>query len=265
MKTIINNRREGESMKRGQVTLFVLLAVVLVGVIIALVALPRLRGPGSESMQDPSAFLRECLEPTLRARLATLASQGGTLAPEGFIEHADTKIAYLCYTNEDYKTCVVQRPFVKEHAEAELTKALEGTARQCVNDLRDAYQSAGYTVGGNFERFTLSFTPGTMVGVVHAPLTLEKQSRRTYTSFQLTWPSEYYDLFYLATSMVEYETQMGNTDTSLYIQYYPDLSINKIQLGEGSRVYAIRNVITNESFQFATRSLVFPPGYGFAR
>lgn len=251
--------------KRGQVTFFVLVAVVLVGVIIALIAIPRLRGPSVDATQDPTAFLQSCLEPTLTARLHTLAEQGGYLNPEGFIEYNATKIKYLCHATEDYQTCVVQQPLIKEHAEEELTSALQGTTRQCVTDLQDAFQSAGYTVGGNFERFTLSFIPGSIVGVVEAPLTLEREGRRTYDRFTFTFPSEYYDLFFLATSIIDYEAQVGNSETSLYVQYYPDISIDKIALSEGSRVYRITNVITQESFQFASRSLVFPPGYGFAR
>lgn len=270
MKTIINIRREGKSMergikKRGQVTFFVLIALVLVGIIIALIAIPRLRGPTLESTQDPAAFLRECIQPTLTARLGTLAEQGGYLNPEGFIEYNNTKIKYLCYASEDYKTCAVQQPFIKEHVETELTTALQGTARQCVQDLKDAFQSAGYTVGGTFERFTLTFIPGSMVAVIEAPLTLEKQTRRTYQQFQFTLPSEYYDLLYIATSIIEYESQVGNSETSLYVQYYPDITMDKASLGEGSRVYRIKNVLTQESFQFASRSLVFPPGYGFER
>lgn len=270
MKTIINIRRDEESMERGmhtrgQVTFFVLVAVVLVGVIIALIAIPRLRGPSVDAVQDPSAFLRACIQPTLEARLATLSEQGGYMQPEGFIEYNGTKVKYLCYTIEDYKTCVVQQPLIKEHVEEELTIALQGTARQCVQDLKDAFQSAGYSVGGTFERFTLSIIPGSMVGVVEAPLTLEKQGRRTYTQFQLTFPSEYYDVLYLVTSIIEYESQVGNSETSLYVQYYPDISMDKMSLGDGSRIYRVKNVLTQESFQFASRSLVFPPGYGFER
>lgn len=252
-------------MKRGQVTFFVLVAVVLVGIIIALIAIPRLRGPSVDAVQDPSAFLRECIAPVLEARLATLSEQGGYLQPEGFIEYNSTKVKYLCHTTEDYKTCVVQQPLIKEHVEEELTNALQGTARQCVSDLKDAFQSAGYTVGGNFERFSIAFTPGSMIALVEAPLTLEKQGRRTYQQFQLTFPSEYYDLLYVVTSIIEYESQVGNSETSLYVQYYPDISMDKVSLGDGTRIYRVHNVLTLESFQFASRSLVFPPGYGFAR
>ena len=70
-----------------------------------------------------------------------------------------------------------------------------------------------------------------------------------------------YDLLLIAESIVQFESTLGDSETTDYLNYYPDLSISKIKLGDGSKVYTLKDVVTNEQFRFATRSLVWPAGY----
>ena len=74
--------------------------------------------------------------------------------------------------------------------------------------------------------------------------------------------SEMYDLLFIATNIVEHESQVGGSATELYLQYYPDLKIEKIKLTDGTTIYQLSNVVTGEQFSFASRSLAWPAGYG---
>jgi len=44
---------------------------------------------------------------------------------------------------------------------------------------------------------------------------------------------------------------------------YPNLKVQKLKQGDGTKVYIIEDRNTKEKLQFATRSLVWPPGWGF--
>ena len=71
-----------------------------------------------------------------------------------------------------------------------------------------------------------------------------------------------YDLIMTSVSIIDYESTYGDSETTLYMQYYPDLKIEKTKLSDGTTIYVLTNVISKESFTFASRSLAWPPGYG---
>ena len=72
-----------------------------------------------------------------------------------------------------------------------------------------------------------------------------------------------YELLFTAANIIDFESSLGDSATELYLQYYPDIKIYKNNLGDGSTIYKIENVISGESFTFASRSLAWPAGYGF--
>lgn len=70
-----------------------------------------------------------------------------------------------------------------------------------------------------------------------------------------------YDLIMIASSIANYEAKYGDADSLTYMLYYPDIKVEKKEQSDGSRVYILTNKPTNEKFIFASRSIVWPPGY----
>ena len=106
------------------------------------------------------------------------------------------------------------------------------------------------------------FNPGEIVVDFSYPISITKEETQSFQKFAFSRKSEMYDLLLIATSIVQFESSLGDAETLLYSQYYPDLNIEKIKTN-GDTIYTVKNVVTKESFRFATRSLVWPPGYGF--
>jgi len=67
-------------------------------------------------------------------------------------------------------------------------------------------------------------------------------------------------LLLTAVSIIEYESTFGDSETGLYISYYPNLKIDKTRRDDGSTIYQLSDVTTEDTFAFATRSLVWPQG-----
>lgn len=266
MKTVKNNQADRRRMKRGQLAVYVMIGLAIVAVVLVFLLYPRLRSGSNLNVQDPSAFMKGCLAGTLAEKKTAVLEQGGFLNPEGFIVYQDDKIKYLCYTSESYKPCTVQQALIKEHVESELSDALGPAVRTCTEQLIAGYEAQGYTVGGSYQSSSVSLVPGKLVVSINAPLQLTLQDTvRTLPTLRFEQESEAYDLLLIASSIVDFEATLGGSETTTYIQYYPDLKIDKRRLGDGSTIYILTNVISKEYFQFAVRSLVFPPDYGFAR
>jgi hypothetical protein len=249
--------------ERGQMAIFVIVAIVLVALIAAFFFFrPQLPGVFGGAF-SPNKYLEDCIEPELRPAVEILGEQGSYQDPEGFTLLDGKKIKYLCYTDDFYETCNVQQPMTKGNFEKELNLMLKGKANKCMQNLIKEYEDRGYDVKSGGINSEVSVVPGMILVTYNAPLTVSKGSTtETFRNFDVETESEMYDLLFIAQSIVEYEATLGDSATELYLQYYPDLKINKIKKTDGTTVYKLTNVITEEEFLFASRSLAWPPGYG---
>lgn len=248
--------------KKGQVTIFVILAIAIVAVIAIIFFVSRNgKLSGNGVTPDPQQYLTSCLEPFVKSSAAALSRQGGYREPTGFIVYNDTKLPYLCYTSDYYVPCIVQQSNILGQFSHELEQSLLPEAQTCVQSFKEDYESQGYSIQTSTVRVNVSFAPHRLGVQVIAPLTITKEVSKTYTHFDLTFDSSLYDLLSLAENIIAFESTYGDSETTLYLRYYPNIRIDKVRLSEGSKVYTVSDVLTHERFTFASRSLAWPPGY----
>jgi len=247
--------------KKGQVTIIIIVAVVIVLAVLAVFLYPRISTTISPTV-NPSQFLQSCIQPEVEQDLQTLAKNAGYQNMEGTVPYNGQDYKYLCYSSKYYENCIVQQPMIKNNFEKELNAMIKAKGTECVQSLKSEYEKRGYTVSvGNIDS-DVSIIPGNIRVAFIAPMTITKEQTQTFKEFDISLKSEMYDLLMIATSIVDFETTYGNSETTLYMQYYPDLKIQKIQLSDGTRIYILTNVVTRENFMFASRSIAWPPGYG---
>lgn len=246
---------------RGQVALFIILGIVIVGIFMWLVVYPRLPATLGGAPINPSAYLRDCLASDLTPVVTRVSAQGGSFVPSHFMLHEGKRIAYLCYTDEDYTPCIIQQPLLLRHAAEEIKAQIEPSARACMDELVARYERQGYTVETSPRFINVSIIPGSIEVMYTAPLTVSKESTQTFRQFSVTQPSELYGLLIVATGILQFESLLGDSETTYFMQFDPDLKIEKLKKNDDT-VYTLTNVVTEDRFRFATRSLVWPQGYG---
>lgn len=249
--------------KRGQIAIFVIVALVIVGAIIAVVTYPRLSNLIAPKEINPEEYLKTCIEPEVRGVVDLLAKQGGEENPTGFIDYLDVKVKYLCYVSGYYQTCIVQQPLLITQFGNEASRMLTKKANQCARNLITEYERRGYSVSSSTITSNISMASGKVKIEVFAPITITKEEfSKRFEGFDASINSEMYNLLSIATSIIDYESSYGDSSIEGYLNYYPNLKIEKIKLEDGVKIYKLTNVVTKEMFQFATRSLVWPPGFG---
>ena len=255
--------------KRGQTTIFIIVAIVIVVAgILVFVFFPEstsfLRG---ELVADN--YLKDLIEPELLENVERLSLQGGYDDPEGFVLYKGHKVKYVCYTAHYTVPCgqkgSVQQPFPKNQFERELTKIMQPRVEEWVDNLKEEYSRRGFAVSNVGEvSVDVKIVPDRIVTTVSAPMTVTKDSARTFSKFTIETPSKMYGLLLTATSIIDYEANLGDASTDLYLRYYPNLRMVKdtSNVDFGTTVYTLTDVTTDEKFVFASRSLVFDGGYG---
>lgn len=213
--------------------------------------------------QNPTEFIQICIEEEMEENINEISVQGGSLNPEHYFLYRGNKIEYLCYTEKDYETCVMQQPFLMQHIENELKESIDDLSKECFQKLRESYEGQGYNTKLNLGEVDVRVLPDKVVANFNHTLTLTKEDSERYQDFRIVLNNNLYELVNIATSISNFEATYGDSETTLYMNFYHNLKVEKKKQSEGTTVYILTNRDTEEKFQFASRSVAWPSGYGF--
>ena len=254
--------------KKAQVTIFVIIAIILVaGTIIFFAVSDYGRGiiervSGQEF--DVEGSLIQCMDNSelIDKNIENVLAQGGSLDPKLYYMHNGTKLAYLCYTIENYVTCANQEPLLIQHVESEINKAIKPDVESCIDNLNKQLENRGYKVQSGKLNISVDLIPDSILIKIGYPISIQRaEVSSRFDGFDIKKKSRAYHLISLSTSILNYEARYGDSEITAYMILYPKTRVEKIKQGDGTKVYRVSNRDTGEVFGFATRSLVFPPGY----
>jgi hypothetical protein len=248
--------------KKAQITIFVIIALIIVGVIILVFILWRRPTITIAPTENPEAYIQECLEDYTKEVIDILSANGGDLVPEGSLLYGGKNITYLCYTSSYYNSCVNQRPMLIEHMEDEISNYLEPRMRACFVGLKEELEERNYVIEyGGMEITTDLRTKKVVVEVDRKLLMTKNEETRSFDKFKAQISSPIYDLARVAMEIANQEAQFCNFELVGFMVTYPRWDIEKFRTGDSDNVYTIREVSSGKEFIFATRSCAMPPGF----
>ena len=249
--------------KSGQLTIFIIVAVIIV----AMAAMIYFLFPGvlvnfGISEGNPQQFMQTCIEEELRNNVEKISAQGGSLEPENFVLYQDDKIEFLCFNENDYLPCVMQQPFLKEHIESEIKRGIKNQEDVCFEELKETFQRRGYDVSLTRGETTIELLPEKISATFENDLTLTNENSERIEKINVVVNNNLYELISIANSILNWEARYGDAETTIYMNYYHELKVEKLKQSDGSTIYILTNRDTGEKFQFASRSVAFPAGFG---
>lgn len=250
--------------KRGQVTIFIIIAVLVIvaGVLIYMFT-PDIISREKIDLEDPQQYIQSCVSDELEEVTRQVSLQGGSLEPEHSYSYQGNDLEYLCYSSEDYDLCSVQRPFLRTHLEKEIKSGISGQAESCFSSLVEEYEEEGYQTNLKKEEINIKILPKQIAADLNTTLHVQREENvENHRNFEINKRSSLYDIVDVAESIVEWESGYGTADPSLYMNVYYDLLVEKREQSDDTTVYIIENIETGNKFQFASRSLAFPSSYG---
>ncbi len=256
--------------KKGQITIFIIIAIVIVAGIVLFFAFTNSgrglidRVTGSEF--DVRGNLDSCVsEIAVEESLGELMLQGGETEPQNSFTYKGNEIKYLCYTNANYDTCVMQEPLLLQGIENRLKAETEQDIENCVDSLNSQLESRGYNVNNGVLNYSLNIIPEDIIIKIDYPLTISRggETRNFDREFEFRHESGAYNLILISTSILNFEARYGDSDPVSYMALYPNIKVEKLKQGDGTKIYILTDRETEEKFQFASRSVAFPAGYGY--
>jgi len=125
------------------------------------------------------------------------------------------------------------------------------------------YERKGYQVSMSKGEIDVELLPQKIVTTFNNSLTLTKESTESYKSVRVIINNNLYELVSIANSIIDWESKYGDSETTVYMNLYHDLKVEKKVHSEGTTVYVLTDRDNLNKFQFASRSVAWPPGYAF--
>jgi len=250
--------------KTGQTTIFIIAAVIIVGVIILFFIL---RGKqvidfAEPDIAEPQEYIDKCTEDASREAIDILLAQGGYIVPENHILYKDDKIAYLCYNKNYYQTCIAQEPIYIQHLEQEIKNYIEPKIEDCFYALEQEYRSRNYDFDLSGGSLGVELKPKQVRVEINRKLTLTKnEETRRFEEFKTRFSSPIYDLAVIAQEIVNQEAKFCYFEYLGFSLLYLPYSVEKTEINGEAKIYTIIDKTSNKKLIFAVRSCAFPPGF----
>jgi hypothetical protein len=246
-------------MKRAQITVFIILAISIV-IILFLLYTGREEIVSIFTGETPVEQIKLCIEESVQEGINIISVQGGNVNPQNFYLYEGKKIDYVCYTEENYKRCVMQKPLLKNDVENAIKEYSEPKIRDCLESIKSSLEKEGYTVTMTLPEVSVELIPENVVVNIATDLTISKDTTEAYKSIKMNLDSRLYSFVMIATSIANWEAQYGDSETINYMMYYPAFKVEKKIQSDGTRIYILTDRESLERFMFATRSVAFPSG-----
>jgi len=246
--------------KGGQISIFIILGILIVVVLVVLFS----RDAGFDTIfsgQSPYQEIEGCAQTAVTEGLGILSEQGGVIEPENYYLYQGKKIDYVCYSENEYENCVMQKPILTNTIIDELSSYSKPKIVGCLNSVKSSLESRGYTVSMKDPEITIELVPDNVLIDMDLDLRIEKAGVESYRMIKTGIKSKIYNFALITSSISQWETRYGDSETLNYMLYYPSLKVEKKKQGEGSTVYILTDRDTDEKFYFASRSIVVPAGF----
>jgi len=245
---------------RAQVTIFIILAIVIVvGIIGAIIFMGRVNTETPTNL-GPQVFIDKCVKDAVKESVTKMLKNGGEILPTQAIMYKGEEWNYLCYQADYYQGCYNIHPMLELQIESEIVKDTSAAVQDCFDTVREDFEDRGYSVTGGTTQYSVDLLPGYVKVNLVKPIEVSRPgSSKSFEDFNTSVVSPIYDLVQVAREVVNSESQFCHFEYNGYMLLYPKYDIRRIDYSD-SKIYRLIDRNSGAEFRFAVRSCAFAPG-----
>jgi len=243
--------------KRGQVTLFIILGILIVAAVVLVLYLrgqlffgPVTPDNLNTKMIPIKEHIIKCLQEVSPQYIEQIGLQGGYLAtPTDTYRMWDNEtVSYLCYNIKKHPICY-NRMLTKAHMEQELENSLELGLAQCIDISK--FEGKGYDIVYGKRKSTVEIGNDKVIVTVKMPITIKKDDVSiTEDEFTANFNYPLGRLYNVAQDIVDVETQYGEFDQLTYMLMKKGQYIINKQRPYPDKLYILKTKDNPYIFQF---------------
>ncbi len=210
-------------MKRGQVTIFIILGIIILAAVILFMFVKSIYyfGPATQErlqQEFPSikTHIENCLKDFSEPYIRKIGMQGGILNPakDTYKYYFGDKIPYLCYNILNDRRCS-NRMLLKSQIERDLMYAIKPKLTECIDI--DSFKKSGYEIEYGAMNFNIVIGQDSVLALLNFPITIKKdqaQAKEDRFKAEIKYPLG--RLFNAAQDIITAESLIGNFDSTVY-------------------------------------------------
>lgn len=247
--------------KLGQVTIFIIIALILVVLLAIIFISVKTYQPGINVEKAPHSTIELCAKKAVEEAIKIISQNGGDTHTSFSVMYNNINRSYLCYTSQYYKPCVNQRPKLIEHIQDEITTYITPKISDCFISLKTELDKRYQTIEMGEMTITTTISPREVLVNIDRKFKMSNgENTKEFDNYKMALVHPIYDLAKVAAEITNQEAQYCNFDTAGFMTIYPDYDITKFKTGNSDTMYDVKDRRTGEGFNFTIRSCVMPPG-----
>jgi hypothetical protein len=246
--------------KRGQVAIFVIIALVLVGGIIAYFAIRNLPKVSEQAVLNPKSAIEKCTQDAVNEVVEKMLAGGGFVKPSSFKTYNGT-VAYMCVNDGYFRPCVNQHPMLLNEMKTEIKNYITPTVEGCFASMKQDAESKGYNVQLGVMTIDISLAPNRIfVDIARSTVLRKNENVQTSDAYKVEIVNPLYDLANVAVEIANQEAKYCNFENVGYSVLYPQFDIQKWMMSDSTKIYTIKDKPSGKTMRIATRSCALPLG-----
>lgn len=248
--------------KRSQLTVFIILALILVaGVTLVVVVINGIRN-NYFFIGDPESYLQRCMEEAMNLAEKQLIEANGYLnKTDNYIFYRGEKVYYLCKASEYYFPCVNQEPMFLEHLRSEIEVPIKKQVDNCVSNLIKDFEKRGYSVVQNNLSVEVDFFQNEISTILLGQMAISREDENMIidrVSSRISSPLENFGK--ISQVIANYESTLCMFDNVKFSKVFPSVLIARFVTGEQTKVYTMTDKFSGKEFSIAIKSCDLPAG-----
>lgn len=250
--------------KKGQVTIFVIVALLIVAIIFVVMLLNR----GSVSLREqdfdnPEVYLSTCINDRARVILDTMLSNGGLLSTEDKVLYNTKEVPYLCKNINNFEPCINQFPTYVSQIEKEFNEAIQADGEQCFSSLINELESRNYEILSNGNaKIESKIKPEAIEISFENEFTMTKSGEsKKFSRFDTYIFTKIQSIGFVVNEIVTQEAKWCYFSNDGFMTLYPEYDIRVYLMEDSTKIYTVKNKKTDEGIEFATRGCALPAGW----
>jgi len=250
--------------KKGQLTIWAIIALLFVIGIVIYFLLPKTILSTKNEFADPKGFIDSCTGDFVQEAITKMLPQGGYLSPKNYKLYEDKKVAYLCYINSSYSSCINQEPEYIQHLQNEINSYIQPKIKECFLLLKQDLKKRNYEVEERELETSVSLeTNKVKVNIIKYLKLSNKEKVQEFNEFSSISRNPLYNLAIIAQDIASQEADFCNFKYLDYMLLHKEISIEKNAVGGGeteSKIYIIEDKASSKKLYIAIKSCTIPPG-----
>lgn len=245
---------------RGQITIFIIIAVAVIAFVVLFFVLRSEKIPFIPGKPETNlrAFMNNYLEDQMRENIHKVLFQGGFIEPQNYHKFNDFNVAYLCYTHASFVPCVNQHPMFLKEISNELKENIISKVREGFNEFENSLEKQGcdIIIGEDME-VNIILVPGKVYLDIIRDVTITKSGETSsFEEMRLTYSSSLYNLASIAVQIGNEESTYCHFERVGFMNLNPGYLILLKMMSDSTKIYTIKDKKTGDEMNIATKGCI---------